>query len=92
MVSIDEPGARSMSQRLSGEAPKLIAFAADSRQAGQALRLQPDRCTCRTDEKLIPRLSDHDPCAQDRKPMDVIFQGWSTKEFQAKQQWSRMSR
>jgi WD40 repeat protein len=35
---------------------------------------------------LIPRLFDHDPWAQDRKPIDVIFHGWSIKAFQAKQQ------
>jgi hypothetical protein len=32
---------------------------------------------------LLPRLVDHDPCAQDRKPIDVIFHGCSTKAFQA---------
>jgi hypothetical protein len=40
---------------------------------------------------LIPRLSDHDLLAQSRKPMDMIFHGWSMSLFQAPQQWSRMS-
>jgi FtsP/CotA-like multicopper oxidase with cupredoxin domain len=37
-------------------------------------------------DDVIPRLFDHDPWAQDRKPIDVIFHGWSIKAFQAKQQ------
>jgi len=41
--------------------------------------------------KLIPSLVDHNRCAHSRRPMDMIIQGWSTKRFQAWQQWSRMS-
>ena len=40
---------------------------------------------------LIPSPADQDRCAQSRRPMDMIRQGWSTSLFQAAQQWSRMS-
>jgi hypothetical protein len=40
---------------------------------------------------LIPSLSDQYPWAQSRRPMEVILQGWLTRVFQAKQQWSTMS-
>lgn len=36
--------------------------------------------------ELIPRLTDQNPCAHGRSPMDIIFQGRSTSVFQAKQQ------
>src|SRR5207302_4467937 len=42
-------------------------------------------------QSVIPRLTDQDRCAQSRKPMDMMVQGWSTSLFQAWQQWSRMS-
>ena len=35
---------------------------------------------------LIPSLIDHNSCAHCRNPMDMIFQGRSTRVFQAKQQ------
>ncbi len=34
---------------------------------------------------------DQDPWAQLRRPMDMIRQGWSTRLFQASQQWSTTS-
>ena len=40
---------------------------------------------------VIPRLVDQDPWAQLRRPMDMIRQGWSTRLFQASQQWSTIS-
>jgi transposase len=42
-------------------------------------------------QTLIPSLSDQYPWAQSRRPMEVIFHGWLTRVFQAKQQWSTMS-
>jgi hypothetical protein len=41
--------------------------------------------------RVIPTPIDQNPCAQSRKPMDMMVQGWSTSLFQAAQQWSRMS-
>jgi TPR repeat protein len=35
---------------------------------------------------LIPMLTDYHSCAQSRRPMDMIFHGWSMSWFQAKQQ------
>jgi arginase len=40
---------------------------------------------------LIPRLTDQDPCAQSRRPSDMIRQSCSTSLFQASQQWSTIS-
>ena len=40
---------------------------------------------------LIPSLFDHDPCAQSRMPMDMIFQGRSTSLFHASQQCPTIS-
>ncbi len=39
---------------------------------------------------LIPTCIDHDPCAQLRRPMVMMRQGWSMSLFQASQQWSTM--
>ena len=41
--------------------------------------------------RIVPRLSDHDPWAQCRIPMDMMRKGCSTRLFQAKQQWSTIS-
>jgi hypothetical protein len=41
--------------------------------------------------RVIPSLTDQHPCAQSRRPMDMMFQGWSARLFQAEQQWSTMS-
>src|SRR5215470_9386186 len=41
--------------------------------------------------ELVPDLSDQNPWAQSRRPMDMMAHGWSTSLFQASQQWSRMS-
>ena len=35
---------------------------------------------------LIPSPTDQNRCAQSRKPMDMIVQGWSTSFVQASQQ------
>lgn len=35
--------------------------------------------------RLIQNRSDQNPCAQARRPMDMIFQGWSMIRFQASQ-------
>jgi hypothetical protein len=35
---------------------------------------------------LIPRLSDQDPWAQLRSPMDMMVHGWASSLFQASQQ------
>ncbi len=40
---------------------------------------------------LIPILSDQNPCAHWRNPMDMIRQGWSMSLFHASQQWSTRS-
>ncbi|MFT3972807.1 MAG: class I SAM-dependent DNA methyltransferase [Amaricoccus sp.] len=40
---------------------------------------------------LIPTRIDQNPCAQSRRPMDRMRQGWSTRSFQAAQQWATMS-
>ena len=40
---------------------------------------------------LIPRLSDQNPCAQSRSPMDMTSQGCAASLFQAWQQWSTMA-
>ena len=40
---------------------------------------------------LIPNPTDQDRCAQSRRPIDMMVQGWSTSLFQAKQQCSRIS-
>ena len=42
-------------------------------------------------DRLIPRFTDQNSRAQSRRPIDMIFQGWSTSLFQASQQWSTMS-
>jgi len=41
-----------------------------------------------TGRVLILRLSDHDPCAQLRNPIDMMRHGWSMRLFQAWQHWS----
>jgi hypothetical protein len=43
------------------------------------------------EEALIPRLSDQNPWAHWRRPMDMMRHGWLTRLFHAKQQWSTMS-
>ena len=35
---------------------------------------------------LIPMLTDQNPCAQSRNPMDMMRQGWASSLFQASQQ------
>ena len=40
---------------------------------------------------LIPDLSDQNPCAQSRMPIEVILAGWAKSLFQAMQQWATMS-
>lgn len=40
----------------------------------------------RPDWELIPNLVDQNPCAQSRRPMDMIVQGWSTGLFHAWEQ------
>jgi hypothetical protein len=42
-------------------------------------------------EGLIPSLIDQNRCAQSRRPMVMMCQGWSASLFQAAQQWSRRS-
>ena len=37
-------------------------------------------------KEVIPKCTDQYPCAQWRKPIDMMRQGWSTSLFQAKQQ------
>ena len=43
-------------------------------------------CDCPADYGLITECTDQYPCAQWRKPIDMMCQGWSTSLFQAKQQ------
>jgi uncharacterized protein (DUF2235 family) len=40
----------------------------------------------RSSDRLIPRLSDRDPWAQLRSPMDMMVHGWASSLFQASQQ------
>jgi len=55
-------------------------------------RLDQNRRPVSTDRyDLIPNLADHDAWTHLRVPRDMMRQGWSTRRFQAKQQWSRMS-
>jgi predicted transcriptional regulator len=42
-------------------------------------------------DALIPGLVVQNRCAQSRRPMDIMRQGWSMSLFHAAQQWSRMT-
>src|SRR5580704_4545789 len=57
-----------------------------SRIIGTLDPLKPDS------ERLMPSLVDHERDAQSRIPMEMIFQAILMILFQAKQQWSRMSK
>ncbi len=41
--------------------------------------------------RLIPVLTDQDPWAQSRMPMEVTLAGWARSLFQASQQWATIS-
>jgi aspartyl-tRNA(Asn)/glutamyl-tRNA(Gln) amidotransferase subunit A len=58
----------------------LAALGSDT---GASIRLPPAR---RSVTELIPTPTDQNRCAQSRRPMDVMRQGWSMRRFQAWQQ------
>src|SRR5262249_50799262 len=65
--------------RLAIQAKDLGFSLEEARQLIEAARNEPP-CA------LIPRLSDQNPCAQPRMPIDIITQGWASNLFQAWQQ------